>query len=412
MKKINKISFFLSLFFILFSSCSLIEKEGIAIGLKNTSDILLKDYPVYIDLNELQAKHPEINPDSIIISYKKQEIPFQILEKTGGQKLLILVDLLPNEQESIVVKKGVSEKQWKKRTSAEISVKTGGEFIDKKYVGGDGIFVSIDSLRVPDDYTDHSYYIKYEGPGWESDKVAYRLYLDWRNAIDIFGKITNEVTLPIVGANGYDSYHNMADWGMDILKVGNSLGMGSIGTWNGKNAERVAKTDSVNCIIHTNGDLYSSFITNYYNWQSNTGKVDLKVNTSIVAGSRMTKQKLEFNGDIKNITTGIVKHNDLPMIKGPADTEWGYIATWGLQSLNNDSLGMAVFFKNDDVIEITEDDLSYVVVLNPGDENKVKYYFAAMWDKENNQSFSNEDFKTYLENSIVFLSKPVNVELK
>ena len=34
------------------------------------------------------------------------------------------------------------------------------------------------------------------------------------------------MVLPEVGLDGYDSYHEMSDWGADILKVGNRLGMG------------------------------------------------------------------------------------------------------------------------------------------------------------------------------------------
>lgn len=40
-------------------------------------------------------------------------------------------------------------------------------------------------------FRDHAYYIKYERPGLESDKVGYRFYFDQRNAIDVFGKKTS-----------------------------------------------------------------------------------------------------------------------------------------------------------------------------------------------------------------------------
>lgn len=67
---------------------------------------------------------------------------------------------------------------------------------------------------------------QFEGPGWENENVGFRLYFDARNGIDIFGKKTREMVLDSVGTG--DNYHAMADWGMDILKVGNSLGAGSI----------------------------------------------------------------------------------------------------------------------------------------------------------------------------------------
>ena len=68
-------------------------------------------------------------------------------------------------------------------------------------------------MRVPDNFTDHAYYIKYEGPGWESDKVAFRFYLDWRNGIDVFGKKTPGIVLPFVGMEDYEKYHALGRLG-------------------------------------------------------------------------------------------------------------------------------------------------------------------------------------------------------
>ena len=97
-----------------------------------------------------------------------------------------------------------------KRTLAEISHKVNGNWEENKYIGGEWQNVSI--LKVPQEHTDHSEYIRYEGPGWESDKVGYRFYLDWRNAVDIFGKKTNDMVLQEVGLDGFSSYHEPADW--------------------------------------------------------------------------------------------------------------------------------------------------------------------------------------------------------
>ena len=90
-------------------------------------------------------------------------------------------------------------------------------------------------LRVPPEHTDHSWFIRYEGPGWESDLVGYRFYLDWRNATDIFGKKDHRYgACKDVGQDGFDSYHEPADWGMDVLKVGESLGIGALGLLAGR----------------------------------------------------------------------------------------------------------------------------------------------------------------------------------
>lgn len=81
------------------------------------------------------------------------------------------------------------------KTYAEISAKTDGKWEGRKYKGGT-VFKNVDRLKLAPEHTDHSFDIRYEGPGWENNRIGYRLYLDWRNAIDIFGKKTSENILP------------------------------------------------------------------------------------------------------------------------------------------------------------------------------------------------------------------------
>jgi hypothetical protein len=85
------------------------------------------------------------------------------------------------------------------------------------------------------------------------------------------------MVLEQVGQDGYESYHNMCDWGMDNLKVGKSLGIGSIGYWNGTAAERVAETDSVISKIISKGPLRAMIQTDYYGWTTNDFKHQLHI---------------------------------------------------------------------------------------------------------------------------------------
>lgn len=66
----------------------------------------------------------------------------------------------------------------KTTTNAEISVKSGGYWENNVYKGGD--FKSIRKLKIDKEKLLNSGFIKYEGPGWENKKIAYRLYLDQR----------------------------------------------------------------------------------------------------------------------------------------------------------------------------------------------------------------------------------------
>ena len=116
---------------------------------------------------------------------------------------------------------------------AELSIKDGGKWQGNEYIGG--TFKNVNELQLPAEHTDHSYYIRYEGIGLENNQIGYRLYLDWRNATDIFGKKVNSLVLPEVGQDGFETYHHDAPWGQDILKSGRTIGVGSYGRYDEQN---------------------------------------------------------------------------------------------------------------------------------------------------------------------------------
>ena len=202
-------------------------------------------------------------------------------------------------------KNGEIKRTYTKRTQAELSYKTGGQWKGREYLGGN--FKNTNYLRVPPEHKDHSWFLRYEGPGWESDKVGYRFYLDQRNATDVYGKCTHDMVLQQVGLDGFDSYHQLQPWGMDVMKVGKSLGIGSIGAVVNGITTRVEKTDSVTSRITENGDVYSSILTNYYGWKIGEKKHDLQSRLTIHAGTRLTHEIISVTHDPDNISTGIVK---------------------------------------------------------------------------------------------------------
>lgn len=388
------------------------ESSELTIELKNPNDLDLMSQIISLSPERILSQNPDVNWEKLGFYADDIYVPFQYLDHNEDgvpEEILLNLDFKPGEEKTLRLKEAtVVQSQQTKRTQAEISIKTGGKWEEKKYTSGE--FKNVSSLRVPDEHTDHSEYIRYEGPGWESDKVGYRFYLDWRNAIDIFGKLTPEMVLQEVGLDGFDSYHEPADWGMDILKVGESLGMGSMGHWTGTNAARVAETDSVFCDITENGDLQSTITTTYYGWKTQNGKTDLTSEMSIQAGSRLTRNDISLSESLDNICTGIVKHEKANFFTGNSTDEqpWGYIATYGQQTLNDDNLGMAILFKKGDLLEITEDDHSHVIVLKPTN-NKITYYFLAAWEKEPEGITQENEFLSWLDETVQKLNNPVQV---
>lgn len=201
--------------------------------------------------------------------------------------------------------------------------------------------------------------------------------------------------------------------GADIFKVGESLGIGSIGTWYENKAQRVAKTDSITCAIMANGAMYSQIRTVYYGWQAGASRVNLTSDLSITAGSRLTRNVLTIDGELDNICTVLAKHENTEFFsKLPEQpNDWGYIALWGKQSLAgpDDELGIAVLFQGTQFRQLAEDELNQVVILKP-EQGKVSYHFLAAWAQEPNGITSQEAFIDYLNTTVQQLNQPIVVD--
>lgn len=293
------------------------------------------------------------------------------------------------------------------KTYAEISIKEGGKWNGRKYEGG--TFKNVESLDVPASHTDHSWYIRYEGPGWESNKVGYRLYLDWRNAIDIYGKLTDTLVLPQVGQDGFDSYHNMGNWGADILKVAKGMGVGSIGRIVNNEMHHFKEVEATKAKVANHKDR-SEVRVQYTGWKTNNQKTDLESHLTIFPDERYTKHTIQSSELLDGICTGIVKLNKLPVIeKLSRNKKWGYIATYGEQTLFKDNLGMAVFYEVETAEKPFEGPHDHLIQFKPS-KKKITFYFLGAWEKEPGGIKSKEEFIQYLDANLARLNQ--NNELK
>ena len=404
---------FLSLALIVFASYSFVcnEPQGVyQVIIKNQTNISVEDAYVEFNLENLKG-NLSINDGSYWIPYQIER------NESGGNKVCVILGLKPHEEKvlSIIYGDSVINNQFKARTYAELAMKPGDVYYDGKFRGNS--FVKVTKLKVPLIHTDHDALFKYEGPGWESEKVGYRIYLDWRNAIDIFGKKKDQLVLVNVGVHDTvakdDSYHNMQEWGMDIFKVGNSLGIGSFGMWHNGKVNMVSKTDSIFYEIDENGPLKSRVKLNYYGWKVGDKKYDLQSKLSITSGSRLTKNELSVSDENVTLVTGLAKYPGTQFFKSEMGGEWSYIALFGNQTLvsDNDKLGIALFYRTENYDQLTEDDLSYIIKFKTVNR-KVEYYFCAAWEQEQYAIKNISEFTTYLNETQMLLNNPPTLNVK
>ncbi len=352
--------------------------------------------------------------------------PTQLLDDDGDgspDALVFLADLGAAATHGYLVDRRASASVVPPRAHAEVSIKEGGAWQEKVYKGG--TFRSVRQVTLPPQASDHNEYLRYEGPGIESDQVGYRVYLDWRNGFDIFGKKTSAMVLPGVGLDGYESYHQMADWGADILKVGQSLGMGGFGYWDGAKAVLVSDVAERSVRIGSDGPIHASFDLDYKGWKTGAptvdATVDLSATLSMQAGSPMVDVTLVISATstpLDNLAVGLVTHPEAEVMAGDLDVTgeaWSYLATFGRQTVfagvEGEHLGMAILFRKMDLVSQTRDEGSQILVLRPRGR-KLSYAFGALWSGRKGGVRTREELQAFLKAEVERRTLSPRIRLK
>jgi rhamnogalacturonyl hydrolase YesR len=392
--------------------------------LSNPSEFARPDSAIYLSYYDLGLGLGDHDTTALAARSRETWLAAQAADWDGDgtrDGLVVLADFAPVERKtiSIVVDPAASSRELPKRTQAEVSMKVGGQWAPRKdkpalleYVGG--TFKNVRSLSAPPEHIDHSNLIRYEGPGIESDRVAFRVYLDWRNGFDIFGKKTSKPVLQDIGQDGFESYHHMADWGMDILKVGEAVGAGGFGFWNEKKLERVSNVEAWDASIIENGSLYSAFRIDYRGWKIDNEKLNVRGDFSMLAGSRLMHVRLGLSEELSNLGLGIVKHPGTELLSGRESARSGaftYFGSYGKQSLAEDELGIGVLYRSGARDSRETDANNYVAVLNPSSK-QLDYYVLAAWQGEPNGIKTRDEFERALEQESESLNMPLRRRLK
>lgn len=263
-----------------------------------------------------------------------------------------------------------------------------------------------------------------EGPAWENEKVAFRLYFDIRNGKDIFGKLIPGMIMDTIGIDHNKNYHALSGWGMDLLHVGNSLGAGSIaiaakglhgmdtlirlGGMNIKNETYEAIAD---------GPIRAVFRIKY-EWEINERPVQIIDETSIWGGQYFYETKLEIKGTPKfaQAVAGFADFdNNTPGQINMSGSKIFY--SYGPQSENKDSLGLAIAIdgKKYGWFSGVTDSLSaiqhsYLISQKfiPGE--LVIYRFYSCWEKSDSRFKTQAGFQDFLKKEAVLLQSKLKMD--
>lgn len=271
-----------------------------------------------------------------------------------------------------------------------------------------GLRESVTATVVPLRHQPGSGIYGFEGIGWESERIGYRLYLDHRNAIDVFGKRQPDPVLAQLALSGA-GYHAMADWGMDILKVGDSLGVGAIGGFVKGQIVRFERFEKHQARVADDGPVLAAAEVSFTGWQVGAMTTDIQSRYEISARSPLTHARVRTSNPNITLATGVPRNAAATALSPAKARKWQYVASCGPQSLVPDDLGLAVLFRARDRVDEIQDEHSNAVALRPDSAGELSYYFLASWAQEKTWMGSCRSFHEHLERIAERLSDPVVV---
>ena len=302
--------------------------------------------------------------------------------------------------------------QGPQRVLVTLNIQDGGHLEGDAKNGGaikGGTFHLRDIFTSPKDHFIHDGLIAFEGIGWESDKVAYRLYLDERNVTDIFGKYGTGMIFPNVG-HGFDDYQYPVAWGGDIFKVGPSLGVGGIGLLRNGKATQTGPSTITGKVI-ANGPVTA--IAGVDSGAIGGGAGSIHATYAITAGSVITEVNVKADRVAEPLVTGLTVHPGDQTFAPQSEGEWTYIAAWGPQEHGPDPVGWAVFYRAGDVTgaPVNDGQTLFIQFKSATDAN---YRFGARWTQEGKNAVPGirdlDGFKSWLTQTANELNHPLAVD--
>ncbi len=352
-------------------------------------------------------------------------VPGQVDDVDGDGKwdeLVLLLDFEKNQEQELTVEWVTEENypKYEKRTNLRLGIKQ-----------EDGSWKEEDNYKaIP--YTEEFKVISQgEGVTWENDKIGFRVYFDCRNVKDLFGKLLPRMVADDVHTPEFGSYHDLTDWGMDVLHCGSSLGAGGIALLKNDSLFRLGSTDVYEYQKIIEGPFRSIFELRYSGWNVDGEDMEAVERITIYPGKYWFESDVTFTGcsDEDQVVTGIVTSmlKEKPFAFKAAGFQC--VGTHGVQSLNNDELGMAVIVPESEAGKIGQTSninfakLGFVTVKEKGFSNIIsetyyigqkcksgvpaKHYFFSAWGLEKEQWKTEAGFKKYIEEEAEKLSAPI-----
>lgn len=349
----------------------------VKVSITNPSGQQRKAEDIVINIAQLKAIAPDFYAGSQIVTatdaatieedaavLKASELPSQVDDIDGDfqpDELAFQIDLQPHQTRMVTITWGPPDRIFRLR--ADYQRRTNAVFTNK-----------------------------IDGMGWESERNAFRLYFDQRNAIDLYGKTRSTLQLDRYATPGY-VYHNNSPDGRDVYLVADALGIGAVGAWVDGAAQKVSDVDERSWRIISTGPVRAMVELNYKGWKVNGRRIDLRARITQWAGERGFTQEISSSnaGDLI-LATGLTKQQNIAAARSTDTTDSRWVAMWGEQVVQSGdqaaspiergtNLGIAIVSEPRLPAKAAEDKKNFLITF-PLHDGKATWYALAAWDQE------------------------------
>ena len=403
------------------------EKEA-KMTFENPLNVARSDETIILTKDQLKEKL-ELKEGMLPVFMNGEDklIPSQVDDLDGDEnwdEVVLVLDFAAGESVDVEIEMVPKDEypEFEKRTNLSLKIKQ-----------EDGSYKEVDNYRALPCSDGFEVIAMAESVSWENDKIAFRNYFDCRNVKDLFGKLLPGMILDKIGTPELGSYHNLSDWGMDVLHCGSSLGSGGLAILKNDSLFRLGSTEVYEYQKIVEGPVRSVFELRYSGWEVDGERMKAVERITIYPGKYWFESDVTFKGcsDEDQIVTGIVTSH---LKREPFEFKTGNfqcIGTHDVQSLNDDELGMAVIVplaetgKIGRTTDINFFKLGYETVVSKGFSNIIsetyyigqkcksgvsaKHYFFSVWGLEKDQWKTEAGFREYITQEAEKLSTPMVV---
>ena len=243
--------------------------------------------------------------------------------------------------------------------------------------------------------------MKFDGLAWESEAMAWRIYFDKRNAIDVWGKRRPGLYLEMFGAPEY-VYHQESPLGRDIYRIGDAIGIGAVAALVDGKVEKVSDVADRKWRIISAGPVRVIVEVSYKGWKVGGREVNLTSRMTQWAGKHGFEHRITAEGaDGLTLVTGVVRHPGLQeKVSAPTAAEpvlwrawWGHQVeetgppATAIHNLPDENLGLAIIAPGRESKLIQDDPLNLLVQPEVA-KGTATWYVLGAWDQENSDNLT------------------------